>query len=386
MHNGSYADSNPDYWQQYGNLQHIKHELIREYLGGWFPILGSWAGRILYIDTHAGRGRHSTGDFGSPLVSLRTFLEHPRREQILQSCEVRFIFMERDRGNLKALESELAAYDPLPEGVLVEKYAADFHEVMTQTLAYLSGARTRMAPSFIFVDPYGFKLSYPLLRDFMAFQAVELFINVMWRYLDMALAQAATQPGRADLLDFIFGGRGWREQITSEDSELRCDQALSLISSIIGCNWSTWVKMLGANNATEYALLHLTNHYAGRDLMKKVMWKVCPSCDGTFVARKAHDPAQGILLTPHPDLHPLRQWVLAVLSNRPARWQELQEMLRDQSWLDKHLNEVIRTLRDEELITGSAYHGRFTPKNNPLLSLTSKGSTEHSDESEPSLT
>jgi len=381
MRNGSCADPNPDYWQQYGNLQHVKHELIREYLGGWFPILGSWARRVLYIDTHAGRGRHATGDFGSPLVSLRTFLHHHRRDRILERCEVRFIFMERDRGNLKALESELAAYDPLPGGVLVEKHAADFHDVMTESLSYLTAAGRQMPPAFVFVDPYGFRVSYAVLRDFMSFAGVELFVNVMWRYLDMALAQAATQPGKAALLDFIFGGRGWSEQITSEDSELRCDQALSLISSIIGCKWSTSVKMLGANNATEYALLHLTNHDAGRDLMKKVMWKVCPSCDGTFVARKAHDPAQGILLTLDPDLRPLRHWTLGKLRERATRWQALQEMLRDQSWLDKHLKDVISTLRREGLISPSAYEGRFTPSSNPLLALSPKGTPETGGES-----
>lgn len=381
MSGGDYVDPNPQYWQDYTNLQHVKHELIREYLGGWFPILASWAGRILYIDTHAGRGRHATGARGSPLVSLKAFLDHPRRDRILQSCEVRFIFMERDRGNLKELEAELAAHEPLPDRVLVEKYSADFHDVMARTLGYLRRAGRRMAPSFIFVDPYGFNLSYPLLRDFMAFEAVELFINVMWRHLDMAIAQARSQMGMADLLDFMFGGPAWANHVTSSDFETRCEQAVSLVQSTVASRWATSVRMLGSNSMTEYVLLHLSNHDAGRDLMKTVMWKVCPSCDGTFVARKADDPAQGILLTPDPDLRPLRDWVLATLNKRPTRWRTLQEMLRDQSWLDKHLNEVVRALRREDSIIPSAYQGRFTPSSNPLLALSPKGSPENGGES-----
>ena len=51
-------DTNPSYWSEYTNLQHVKHALIREYLKGWFPKLGFWSGRIVYLDTHAGRGRH----------------------------------------------------------------------------------------------------------------------------------------------------------------------------------------------------------------------------------------------------------------------------------------------------------------------------------------
>lgn len=47
-------DSNPSYWAEYTNLQHVKHALIQEYLKGWFPKLGFWSGRIVYLDTHAG--------------------------------------------------------------------------------------------------------------------------------------------------------------------------------------------------------------------------------------------------------------------------------------------------------------------------------------------
>jgi len=40
------SDPNPAYWEQYGPFQHVKHELIRCYLNGWFPKLGTWAGRV----------------------------------------------------------------------------------------------------------------------------------------------------------------------------------------------------------------------------------------------------------------------------------------------------------------------------------------------------
>jgi hypothetical protein len=45
------SDPNPTYWEQYGPFQHVKHELIRCYLNGWYPKLGTWARRVLYVDT-----------------------------------------------------------------------------------------------------------------------------------------------------------------------------------------------------------------------------------------------------------------------------------------------------------------------------------------------
>ena len=51
----------PQHWEEYTNFQRTKHELIRLYLSGWFSILGSTHGRIVYFDTHAGRGKYEPG-------------------------------------------------------------------------------------------------------------------------------------------------------------------------------------------------------------------------------------------------------------------------------------------------------------------------------------
>jgi len=41
------SDPNPAYREQYGPFQQVKHELIRCYLNGWYPKLGTWARRVL---------------------------------------------------------------------------------------------------------------------------------------------------------------------------------------------------------------------------------------------------------------------------------------------------------------------------------------------------
>src|SRR5512145_2006776 len=67
--------------------RHVKHELIRCYLNGWYPKLGAWARRVLYVDTHAGRGRYESGDPGSPVLALQTLLRHSYREKLLNASE-----------------------------------------------------------------------------------------------------------------------------------------------------------------------------------------------------------------------------------------------------------------------------------------------------------
>ena len=370
--------SRSQYWDDYSNLQHVKHRLIHEYLNGWFPKLGSWAGRILYVDTHAGRGRHASGHEGSPLVALRTFLEHKHRERILRNCEVRFVFMEENPEHLSSLESELATLveqEPLSRGVTVDPYGDDFHTVMQESLDALRAAGRRMAPAFVFVDPHGFSLSYRVLRDLMGFAAVELFVNVMWRELNMEIRNAREQEGAARLLDFMFDGPTWREKITAPGTEERCDETLSFIVSLVGAKWGTSVRMLGKNRVTRYVLLHLTNSDVGRDLMKTTMWKVCDPVDGTFLARKTDDPGQGVLLKPDPDSGPLADWLRNKLRHRPMRYADLESALREELWLNKHLAAVVREGRVTEdrkdgWLQATDYKGRFSAKANPLLRLT----------------
>ena len=71
------ADPSPEYWREYGPFQHAKHCLIKHYLDGWFPKLGTWAGRVLYIDTHAGRGRYSSGELRVATRCARHALASP---------------------------------------------------------------------------------------------------------------------------------------------------------------------------------------------------------------------------------------------------------------------------------------------------------------------
>jgi three-Cys-motif partner protein len=355
------------YWADYSNLQRVKHNLIKRYLGGWFPKLGTWAGRVLYVDTHAGRGRHDTGDLGSPLVALRALLEHRYRDKLLQRCEFRFHFIERDQSNLDDLRSELASLGALPRNITVIPHCGDAFTRLRGLLRELAQTGERIAPAFVFVDPYGFKIPGRLLRDLMVAGRVELFVNVIWRELGMALAQGNIAPGLQSTLSDIFDGSEWRAELTHGGFDARADRAVDLLSRKVGAKWATSIRMLGDNDATRYLLVHFTNHEDGRDLMKEAMWAVCPS--GGFYARKSENPSQQILIAPEPDLRPLQQLILHELSNHPRRWSELHDLVRPELWRETHVNEVVRALRRKGLVAGSDFAGRFVPSSNPMLSV-----------------
>lgn len=336
------VDPNLQYWQEYGPFQRVKHDLIRTYLNGWFPKLGTWAGRVLYVDTHAGRGRHHSGELGSPLIALRTLLEHSYHDELLRTSEVRFCFIERDPVNLDDLNAELKKIGDLPDRVHVTKSVGDAYDVLSNIVHGFEASGQVMAPAFIFVDPFGFHVPANVLARLMAAGRVELFVNVMWRQLDMAIRQRQpAEHGLATTLNRIFAGDDWRT-IDGETVNERMDQTVRLLSSRIGSKWYTYIRMTSGGDAVKYLLLHLTNHDQGRELMKECMWKVAP--DGGFEVRQRDDHRQPLLIKPEPDLTPLRAWLLDRLRRRPHAWSELENEIRQELWLPTHLRTVIRQL------------------------------------------
>lgn len=363
------SKSHDEYWKEYSNLQHVKHELIRNYLNGWIPklTLGPYGnGRILYCDTHAGRGVHKTGKLGSPLVALSTVIDHSEINKF-DKAEICFFFIEHDAENLESLKKELVAFNPLPKNVTVDCVEGDCFQVLDGIIGDIENDDDQLAPGFFFCDPFGFKVPGEILQRLMKYRGVEIFINVIWRELDMAIAQGRKgHAGMIALLDSIFAGHDWTT-INSTDFDERAEQCVQLLRQMVGAERATYIKMLGANNRTRYFLLHLTNHTAGRALMKECIWKCCP--DGGYYARQKDDPTQQMLIMPDPDLGPIEAWVIGKLGEGPTRWQELLELTTDELWLPKHTNKVVRDLRREGVIVGSDYAGRFAGSNNPLLTL-----------------
>ena len=192
------------YWAHYSGLQHVKHQILEKYLGAWFPILASSNGRVLYVDCHAGRGRHDTGHEGSPILAIQTLVNHRARARILQSTEVCFAFFEDSPQNYDLLCDEIQALGKLPNNIRVSVFKDDYEQNLRDVIAGLRQSGRQLAPAFVFVDPYGFSLSMNLLNDLLQFPKCELFINFMYHFVDLAMHN----PSQADNMDRLFSSTG----------------------------------------------------------------------------------------------------------------------------------------------------------------------------------
>jgi three-Cys-motif partner protein len=303
-------------------------------------------------------------------MAIQTLLSHTYRDRILEKSEVLFFFIEHASENVDLLRTEVHALGNIPKRIHVHISCDDCFTQMENILSSLEEKGKRIAPAFVFVDPYGFKVPGNLIRRLLAAGRVEVFINIIWRELDMAMAQASNQShdGMTETLNYVFGGEGWRE-IIRESSDVRADNTIDLLRDLYGARWVTSMRMLGDNRVTRYVLAHFTNHEAGRDLMKDCMWAVCP--DGGFYARRSDNPKQTMLIEPKPNLTPLKEWLNNQL-REPLRWSGLSERIRTELWRNVHLSQIIRECRRKGEIVPSGFTGRFSEKADPLLSLSTK--------------
>lgn len=67
------------------------------------------------------------------------------------------------------------------------------------------------------------------------FRRVEVFVNIIWRELDMAMALARHQSdgGMAETLNLVFGGERWRE-IGGLSFVVQADRAVDLLRELYG--------------------------------------------------------------------------------------------------------------------------------------------------------
>lgn len=157
----------------------------------------------------------------------------------------------------------------------------------------------------------------------------------MYRYVDMALRLEA----QASNLDSLFGTRSWRLLSGIENSSLRQQETVALFSEQLSGRWVTHLNMLGSNNSLKYALIHATNHPAGRETMKDAIWSAVP--DGSFSASERHSPYQPVLIVPEPDLRPLEEGLEDYFNGTTQPLDRLYVWLLDTIYRKPHLHDVL---------------------------------------------
>lgn len=259
-----------------------KHEILRRYLAAWLPIMSMYNGQIIYLDGFAGPGEYTGGEPGSPIIAIRTFLDHSFTP--LRNKDVQFLFIEQDPARCRHLE-QLLVKKSSPGTAQYQVFEGNFDETMTDLLTQLEKTQTRLAPTFAFIDPFGYSHTpMKTIQRLMSHPKCEVLITFMYEEINRFLT--ADYTGKEGQYTALFGTSEW-QYITNRarDSHSRRDGLHNLyqeqLKTQANARYVRSFCMRNRNNATDYYLFFATNSLLGMEKMKQAMSGV--DSTGTFV-------------------------------------------------------------------------------------------------------
>lgn len=303
-----------------------KHVILKKYLSAWLPKLTRYNGRVLICDGFAGPGIYSKGEDGSPVIALRTFLDHSYREKM--SAEIKYIFIESDKSrhdSLCQVIEEIGVPEEIDVTVIHDKYEQAFGNI----LDYLDEEDSKLAPTFAFIDPFGVSgVPLEIINRLMAHGSCEVLITFMVSYIHRFLSR----PEFEFHCDQLFGCEDWRaaNELRGQDREsfLRglYQRQLESSQSGVGAKYVRFFTMKDSRNKTIYDLFFATNHRSGIDAMKDAMWNVDQT--GAYSYSDATDPDQVTLFSSDPDWDQLFDMLVTKFGGQSIAWPDVEEAVR----------------------------------------------------------
>jgi len=275
-----------------------KHEVLRHYLAAWFPILGSFAGRVAFVDGFAGPGEYEGGEPGSPLIAFDAFRKHAANLK----GEAVFLFIEEKPDRAQHLR-RLVESQPKPNNCKIEVATADFEEKMTAVLDEIP-AGSKLAPAFLMLDPFGVSgIPMSLIHRILKSGKAELYISFMYEFID----RFKSTPEFQKVLTDLYGTEDWRKGLALEGDTKR-DFFLDLYTDQLRKSGAKHVLRfdLYRRGHLIYSLFFTTKSWKGADVMKRAIWKVDPFGGFAFHGTQYGQKALGL----NPDYTALRQALL----------------------------------------------------------------------------
>ena len=330
-----------------------KHEILRRYLQAWAPILsqGNFP-HLVFVDGFAGPGRYSKGEEGSPLIAIKAVIEQPRPIK----ARVDFHFIELDKRRSEHLGTETGALI-LPANITTKIHGGrSFQDVFPEVWnRYAPRPGRSRPPTFVFIDPFGFKIPFSYVAEVLRAQSCEVLITFMFEEINRFLAQGQ-QP---DNFDGLFGCRDWREGIDinlpRERVKFLHDLYQRQLVQAAGASFVRSFAMRNERNTMDYFLFFATNNELGLKKMKEAMWRLDES--GTYTFSDSTDPSQSVLFALEPDRQLLTRLMIGKFAGIETTPSEIEHfVIRNTAFRETHYRKVLQALEEA---------GKIAPINPP---------------------
>lgn len=320
-----------------------KHKILKAYLNAWYPILKSTSSRLNYIDGFSGPGKYSGDELGSPLVVLELTRKHPS----LNSVELNFVFIEKDAQRKDNLEKEINLLE-LPGNFKIQVIQGEFHNVIGDILDQLEATGKSLAPTFVFIDPFGFSgIPFSIIERLMKMPKVEVLITFMVNRINQFIGDKSNNQhiidvfGSEKIIELLENAGVKRYDIlrTFYQNQLR-DRA--------GAKFVRYFSMKDSNDRPIYDLFFATKHELGHIRMKQAMWNI--DNEGFFQFSDGTDQNQFVLFQPD-----TRKELFDILKKKKSRNRyEVKEVKKfvenETAFLEKHMKESLKYAEENGLI------------------------------------
>ena len=258
-----------------------KHKILKKYIEAWAPILiQSSNGRIVYVDGFAGPGEDSKKQYpGSPLIAIDSIANHRLRSNFNSEIVLWFIEEREDRANY--LESLIKSkYPVLPNSITYEVENREFNVALAELLDQLDKDGQRLAPTFCFVDPFGWEdIDIDLLARFMNQKKSELFITFMAGFIQRFIGENLHIPSLLKLFTSEQLDEAKAKGPEEKGEFLLKAFLVNLLDKIeLATNgkdiYQVSFETRNNSNNLEYYLIYLTSHEKGMEAMKDAMYSV----------------------------------------------------------------------------------------------------------------
>lgn len=320
-----------------------KHLLLKRYLDAWFPILGKYHTRINYIDGFAGPGEYEGGEDGSPILAIEAAKSHVERGTLASNVKINFAFVEAEPDYATHLQQRLGQLS-YPGQFKVGVIPGEFADVIGDILDKLEKGNKVLAPTFAFVDPFGFSgIPFDLMARILTNPKCEIFVNIMIEFInrfldhpnDKVLAHFPHTFGTSEVMQ-IPGQQG--DRIAALLALYR--RQLKSKAKFVGR-----FDMHGRRDQKTYSLFFASNSPLGFEKMKGAMWSVDKTDGGKFSDFEPGAGAQLGLLS----FQPLWEDLFARYRGQRVPMLEIERFVIEET---DYLPKYARTILNEQEETG----------------------------------
>jgi three-Cys-motif partner protein len=338
----------------------VKARIVQKYFYAWanviMPTAEKSGGRIAYIDLYAGPGRYKDGAASTPLLVLEHAISHPKMSQMLVA-----LFNDSDSQKTATLQSEidnLAGVDQLKH-----KPVVSCGEIDEEAADYFN--RTRLVPTFSFIDPFGYKgLSLKIVHGVIKDWGCDCVFFFNYNRINAGISNEMV----ATHINALFGKERadqLRAKLPGKTPTLREALILEELAKEIKSLGGKYVLPLTFKNSsgtrTSHKLVFVSKHFKGYEIMKDIM-ATESSTEDQGVPSLTYSPADAdmpLLFSLQRPLDELRDSLLSHFSNSEHSLDEIYESHSvDTPYVKKNYRAILGKLENEGVIQAYSTKGK----------------------------